>query len=125
MLNDVTSVGATTRVPVAGSGDLRGTDAAAVPPPASTQPAALQSIPHPVEPTQALDRASRVAARAMFQDRDVEVTSFHDELAGRMVYQVADRASGEVLMQSPPDALLRFFASTREALAQHLVELEA
>jgi uncharacterized FlaG/YvyC family protein len=61
----------------------------------------------------------------MFQDRDVEVTSFHDELAGRVVYQVADRASGEVLMQSPPDALLRFFASTREALAQHLVELEA
>ena len=125
MLNDVTSVGTASRIAVAGSGDLRGATAATVSPPAPTPPAALLPIPHSVEPTQVLDRASRAAARAMFQDRDVEVTSFHDELAGRVVYQVADRASGEVLMQSPPDALLRFFASTREALAQHLVELEA
>ena len=125
MLNDVTSVGAVSRLPGAVSSDLRCSPAAMGSSLAPASPAAPQSIPHPVEPTQMLDRASHAAARAMFKDRDVEVTSFHDELAGRVVYQVADRASGEVLMQSPPDALLRFFASTREALAEHLVELEA
>ena len=78
-----------------------------------------------VEPAQVLDRASRAAARAMFKDREVEITSFQDEGTGRIVYRVADRASGEVLHQSPPDALLRFFASTRAALNRPLVAVEA
>jgi uncharacterized FlaG/YvyC family protein len=72
-----------------------------------------------------LDRASRAAARAMFKDRDVEITSFQDEGTGRTVYRVADRASGEVLHQSPPDALLRFFATPRAALSRPLVAVEA
>jgi hypothetical protein len=78
-----------------------------------------------VEPSQLLDRASRAAARAMFQDREVEITSFLDEDTGRTVYRVADRSSGEVLHQSPPDALLRFFATTRAALNGPLVAIEA
>ena len=78
-----------------------------------------------VEPSQLLDRASRAAARAMFQDREVEITSFLDEGTGRTVYRVADRSSGEVLHQSPPDALLRFFATTRAALNGPLVAVEA
>jgi hypothetical protein len=78
-----------------------------------------------VEPSQALDRASRAAARALFKDHDVEVTSFQDEGTGRIVYRVADRASGQVLHQSPPDALLRFFASARESLERPLVAVEA
>jgi hypothetical protein len=81
--------------------------------------------PRLIEPSQALDRASRAAARAMFERRDVEVTSFFDEGTGRTVYRVADRASGEVLLQSPPDALLRFFASARAAMAKPLVAIEA
>jgi hypothetical protein len=78
-----------------------------------------------VEPSQALDRASRAAVRAMFPGREVEISSFHDEGAGRVVYRVADRSSGEVLLQSPPDALLRFFASARAALAEPLLSVEA
>ena len=61
----------------------------------------------------------------MFAEREVEVTSFHDRASGRMVCTVADRRSGEVLMQSPPDALLRFFASTRAMLAEPLVAVDA
>jgi uncharacterized FlaG/YvyC family protein len=61
----------------------------------------------------------------MFKDRDVEVTSFWDEGTGRTVYQVADRASGEVLHQSPPDALLRFYASSRETLDGPFLAVEA
>ena len=45
-------------------------------------------------PGEALDRASRAAARAMFRDREVEVTSFRDEGSDRIVYRVADRADG-------------------------------
>ena len=52
----------------------------------------------------------------MFAEREVEVTSFHDRASGRIVCTVADRRSGEVLMQTPPEALLRFFASTRAML---------
>lgn len=78
-----------------------------------------------VAPTEALDRASRAAARAMFPGRDVEVTSFRDEGSNRLVYRVADRETGRVLVQSPPDALLRFYASARAAMAEPLVAVEA
>ena len=55
----------------------------------------------------------------------MEVTSFQDEGTGRVVYRVADRKSGEVLHQSPPDALLRFYASSREGRDRPLVAVEA
>lgn len=74
---------------------------------------------------QELDRATRAAARAIFADREVEVTSFHDQASGRIVCTVADRRSGEVLLQTPPEALLRFFASTRAMLAAPLVAVDA
>lgn len=100
--------------------------------PATAAPTATASVPitarvavQAVEPSQALDRASRAAARALFKDRDVEVTSFQDKGTGRIVYRVADRASGQVLHQSPPDALLRFFASARESLERPLVAVDA
>ena len=35
-----------------------------------------------VEPAQLLDRASRAAARAMFKDRDVEITSYRTRAPG-------------------------------------------
>jgi hypothetical protein len=104
----------------------------AEPRPATAAPTATASVPvtahvtvQAVEPSQALDRASRAAARALFKDRDVEVTSFQDQGTGRIVYRVADRASGQVLHQSPPDALLRFFASARENLERPLVAVDA
>ncbi|MGD9508694.1 MAG: hypothetical protein AB7I59_04255 [Geminicoccaceae bacterium] len=87
-------------------------------------PAAARVTVQAAEPSQALDRASRWAARALFQDRDVEVTSFQDKDSGRIVYRIADRASGQVLHQSPPDALLRFFASTRQSLERPLMAVE-
>lgn len=90
--------------------------------PATARPA--QSA-QPVEPVQALDRAAAAAARSMFKDHEVEVTSYHDDTSGRFVYRVADRLSGEVLLQSPPETLLRFFADTREALDKPLVTVHA
>ncbi len=71
-----------------------------------------------------LEQAVKRVAGVLFDGRLIEVRSFRDEASGRVVYRVADRASGEVLIQAPPQALLRFFASLREALGP-LVEIEA
>ncbi len=60
-----------------------------------------------------LDAAVRDAAKQLFADRNVDVRGFHDPAADRMVYRVVDTRSGEVLFQSPPDQLLRFYAMSR------------
>ena len=123
MLNELLSVTASppARVVAAAGSDTRpvvqGTGTVAAQPMAEARPA--------VDPGQALDRASRAAARAMFPDHDVEVTSFRDEGSNRLVYRIADRETGRVLVQSPPDALLRFYASSRAAMAEPLVAVEA
>ena len=46
---------------------------------------------------------------------------FEHEASGRYVVKVGD---GRTLMQSPPDALLRFFASGRDTI-NPLVRIEA
>jgi len=66
------------------------------------------------DPGRALDKAVRSAAEAMFEGRDVKVSGLRDEASGHFVVRIADRETGEVLHQTPPDALLRFFASGRE-----------
>ena len=114
---------AATRVQGAGQIETRPAVSSGSP---STTPVAVDlRTRQSVEPSQALNRASRAAARAMFKDRDVEITSFQDEGTGRIVYRVTDRSSGELLHQSPPDALLRFFASSRAALGEPIVAIEA
>lgn len=120
MLSELSGLVAAPARPAAPQESRTAAAAAAVP-----VPSAERLAGRAVEPSQALDRASRTAARALFPDRDVEVTSFQDAGTGRLVYRVADRASGEVLHQSPPDALLRFYASVRASLEQPLVALEA
>jgi len=60
-----------------------------------------------------LDAAVRDAARQLFEGRNVDIRGFHDPVADRMVYRVVDARSGEVLFQSPPDQLLRFYAMSR------------
>lgn len=120
MLNDISRLAG----PIAASAGTLGR-------PETRQPAAgLASIGGTAargakDPGQAWERATQIAASAMFAGREVEVTSFHDQGSGRIVCKVADRSSGEVLMQSPPEALLRFFAKTRDALAEPLLAVEA
>ena len=52
------------------------------------------------------------AARHMFPDRDLDVSTFHDDQTGRSVVRVADRVSGEVIAQVPSEDLLRFYAAS-------------
>ena len=75
--------------------------------------------PDAVEPFKAGDgtdprAAAEAVAKAFAGSKDLEVSSFHDEGTGRYVTRVADRWSGRVLLQTPPDQLLRFLASGPE-----------
>ncbi|MFO1073146.1 MAG: hypothetical protein U1E17_10840 [Geminicoccaceae bacterium] len=72
-----------------------------------------------------LDRLLQQAGAAAFPERQVAVAMFHDAESGHDVCRVSDRDTGETLAQTPPEALLRFFASTRGATGSALVEVEA
>ena len=72
-----------------------------------------------------LEQIVEQAARDLFPGREVAVQSFFDKDSGRFVHRIADGASGELLLQTPPDELLRFFASGREPFGQPLLEIDA
>jgi len=95
--------------------------------PSAATPSASASVSHAANPAGAqgsVERSLLRAASTLFPERAVRVEGFRDEASGRFVYRVADRVSGEVLLQMPPEALLRFFASAQEALGP-LLEIEA
>ena len=72
-----------------------------------------------------LERIVEQAARDLFPGREVAVQSFYDKDSGRYVHRIADSQSGELLLQTPPDELLRFFASGREPYGAPLLEIDA
>ncbi len=97
------------------------------PPPAPSSP---QSRPAaaPVAGTESADAVRQAVGRvieAYASGRDVSVDNRYDQATGRAVVRVADRRTGEVLFESPPEELLRFFASARERPGAPLVVLEA
>lgn len=104
--------------PAAGVGGSREVPSPS-PPSDVAAPAALAGVPDPVR------QAASRAAEVLFGGREVEVDSFYDEGSGRAVFRVADRRTGEVLVETPPEELLRFFASSREPAGSPLVVLEA
>jgi uncharacterized FlaG/YvyC family protein len=72
-----------------------------------------------------LEQIVEQAARDLFPGREVAVQSFYDKDSGRYVHRIADNESGELLLQTPPDELLRFFASGREPYGAPLLEIDA
>lgn len=78
-----------------------------------------------VPPGTKLQRLVEAAARERFPGREVAVESFYDKDSGRYVHRIADSESGELLLQTPPDELLRFFASGREPYGQPLLDIDA
>jgi hypothetical protein len=96
-----------------------------------SRPAAMQvqaqAVGHAPDGTVggSLDQLVEQAARDLFPGREVAVESFYDEASGRYVHRIADSASGELLLQTPPDELLRFFASGREPYGAPLLEIDA
>ena len=72
-----------------------------------------------------LEQIVEQAARDLFPGREVAVRSFFDKDSGRFVHRITDGASGELLLQTPPDELLRFFASGREPFGAPLLKIDA
>ncbi|MCB1885823.1 MAG: flagellar protein FlaG [Geminicoccaceae bacterium] len=66
-----------------------------------------------VKPNPARDRLAELA-QEHFKEREIDVRSFRDEASDRVVVRVTDRATNQLLVQSPADELLRFFAGGRE-----------
>lgn len=91
---------------------------------AARQPIAPPQPAGEADPGVTLHAALQRAASALYADRDIEVSSFHDETTGRMVHRIADQRSGQVLMQTPSEELLRFYASSRAATSP-LVAIDA
>jgi hypothetical protein len=54
--------------------------------------------------------------RALLADPTVQVMAHRDDASARLVLQVRDRVTGEVIEQYPPDQLLRFYAALRASL---------
>lgn len=84
------------------------------PPSAAAVPVAPAPLPEstaPTKPAPPTFEAAEAAFKALSSSKSLEVTSFHDDATGRFVVRVADRLSGRVLIQMPPDDLLRFLAS--------------
>jgi uncharacterized FlaG/YvyC family protein len=62
------------------------------------------------------DEPGAARLRALLADPTVQVSAHRDEPSARLVLQVRDRATGEIIEQYPPDQLLRFYAAMRESL---------
>jgi hypothetical protein len=78
--------------------------------------AAAHGLPEPHVAGDGTDplKAAEAVAKALAGSDHLDVASFHDEDTGRFVTRVADKWSGRVLLQTPPEDLLRFLASTPE-----------
>ncbi|MFO1035252.1 MAG: flagellar protein FlaG [Geminicoccaceae bacterium] len=74
----------------------------------AAQPTAGSDLP------QAVQQAAARAVRDLYREREVAIESFRDEGTGRLVYRVTDQRTGELLTQTPPDELLRFWAASQD-----------
>jgi FlaG protein len=79
---------------------------------------AMAATPAGAEPAGAPSAETPSAARlrALLADPTVQVMAHRDDASARLVLQVRDRATGEVIEQYPPDQLLRFYAALRQSL---------
>jgi hypothetical protein len=62
------------------------------------------------------EEPSAARLRAWLADPAVRVRAHRDDASARLVLQVLDRTTGQVIEQYPPDQLLRFYAALRESL---------
>ena len=62
------------------------------------------------------EEPSAARLRALLADPTMQVMAHRDAASARLVLQVRDRTTGEVIEQYPPEQLLRFYAALRESL---------
>lgn len=125
MLNPLSPIVPSSGASVAARVEQRSPSGAEAPAPAAVPPATVVEKPAATPAGRALERVVEQAARELFPGREIAVESFFDKDSGRYVHRIADGESGEVLVQTPPDELLRFFASGRQLLDKPLLKLDA
>ena len=88
----------------------------AEPPEESVGRAAAHGLPAPHVAGDGTDplKAAEAVAKALSGSDHLDVASFRDDATGRFVTRVTDKWSGRVLLQTPPEDLLRFLASAPE-----------
>ncbi len=59
--------------------------------------------------------------REQISDRNMQLSTYHDDASGRSVLEVTDQATGQVVTQYPSDELLRLYAALREPLVDRNV----
>jgi hypothetical protein len=62
------------------------------------------------------DEPDPARPRALLADGTVRVRAHRDDASARLVLQVLDRTTGEMIEQYPPDQLLRLYAALRASL---------
>jgi hypothetical protein len=62
------------------------------------------------------DEPNPPRSKGLLADGNVRIRAHRDEASARLVLQVLDRATGELIEQYPPDQLLRLYAALRESL---------
>lgn len=80
----------------------------------SPSPAQPQVTGGPGRPGAEPPSAARL--KALLADPAVRVRAHRDDESARLVLQVVDHTTGDVIEQYPPDQLLRFYAALRESL---------
>ena len=73
---------------------------------------ALQSA----APPDPIDQTEAARLRTLLTDPAMQVSTHRDNASGRSVLQIQSRATGEIVEQIPSEALLRLYATLREAL---------
>lgn len=89
--------------------------------PRATTTVAASPLPAQPQPTvgpgrNGAEEANATHLKALLADPAVHVRAHRDDGSARVVLQVVDRATGEVIEQYPPDQLLRFYTALRESL---------
>jgi flagellar protein FlaG len=74
----------------------------------------VRSVGSPARST--FDEPNAPRSKGLLADGNVRIRAHRDEASARLVLQVLDRATGELIEQYPPDQLLRLYAALRESL---------
>jgi hypothetical protein len=82
----------------------------------AVSPSAVEAQPTSVPDRPGAEEPGAARLRALLADPSVQVRAHRDDASARLVLQVLDRTTGEVIEQYPPEQLLRFYAALRESL---------
>lgn len=61
------------------------------------------------------DRQKAEQLKALIGDRNMQLSTYHDEASGRSILEVRDQTTGDVVGQYPSEELIRLYAALRQS----------